>query len=134
MELTHEGHLWLSGALSHNSDIRITKKIEDIDDKTGSEKILWIEPKTYKNINEDRGTEKVIGFIAQQIKEIIPEAVDVRRGDLPNGDETQDCYHLNKTYIFTLNVCATQELHRMITRQQAIMDSLISRIEVLENQ
>ena len=92
-----------------------------------------VEPKTYKYINEEKGTHTIIGFIAQQIKEIIPEAVDVRRG-VPNGDETQDFYYLNKTYIFTLNVCATQELHRMITRQQAIMDSLISRIEFLENQ
>jgi len=35
--------------------------------------------------------------------------------------------------MYTLNVCATQELHRKITRQQAVIDSLISRIKALEN-
>ena len=75
----------------------------------------------------------VIGFIAQQIKEVIPHAVDLGEGTLPNGDEVEDFHYLNKMYIFTLNVCATQELHRIITRQQAVIDSLISRIEAIEN-
>jgi len=108
------------------------KKIEDIDDNEGFNKILLIQPKTYKYIDETKATEKVIGFIAQQIKEVIPEAVDLAKGSLPNGDEIEDFNYLHKSYMFTLNVCATQELHRIITRQQAVIDSLISRIEVLE--
>ena len=91
-----------------------------------------VQPKTYKYIDEEKGTHNVIGFIVQQIKEVIPEAVDLGQGTLPNGKEVEDFHYLNKTYIFTLNVCATQELHRIITRQQAVIDSLISRIEVLE--
>jgi len=34
--------------------------------------------------------------------------------------------------IYTLNVSATQELHRIIMRQQTVIDSLIARIEALE--
>jgi len=74
----------------------------------------------------------VIRFIAQQIKEVIPKAVIIENGYLPNSDEINDFHNLNEAYIFTLNVCATQELHGMITRQQAIIDILISRIEALE--
>ena len=80
-----------------------------------------------------KGTHTAIGFIPQQIREIIPEAVDVGEGKLPNGDQIEDFHYLNKMYIYTLNVCATQELHRIITRQQAVIDSLISRIENLES-
>jgi len=53
----------------------ITKDILDIDDTIGFEKILLVQPKIYKYINEKKGTHTVIGFIAQQIREIIPEAV-----------------------------------------------------------
>jgi len=49
----------------------------------------------------------VIGFIAQQIKEVIPEAVDLAKGCLPDGEEIEDFNYLNKAYIFTLNACAT---------------------------
>jgi len=58
--------------------------------------------------------------------------VTIGEGTLPNGDQIEDFHYLNKSYIFTLNVCATHELHRIITRQQAVIDSLISRIEALE--
>jgi hypothetical protein len=49
------------------------------------------------------------------------------------GTEVDDFHALNKDYIFTLNVCATQELHRMIERQNDIISSLMNRIEALEN-
>ena len=36
--------------------------------------------------------------------------------------------------IFTLNVCATQELYKLIQKQEKIINDLISRIAKLENQ
>ena len=116
-----------------SSDIRIKKDIDNIDDNIGLNKILLIEPKTYKYIDETKGTHTVIGFIAQQIREVIEEAVVIGVGTLPNGEEVDDFNYLNKSYIFTLNVAATQQLHRMIIKQQTIIDGLISRIEALEN-
>jgi len=92
-----------------------------------------VQPKTYKYIDEKKGSHTVIGFIAQQIREIIPNAVQLGKGTLPSGEEIQDFHYLDKMYIYTLNVCASQELHRMLMRQQAIIDSLISRIQALES-
>jgi precorrin-4 methylase len=47
--------------------------------------ILAIEPKTYKYIDRiSRGDKKVYGFIAQQIKEIIPEAIKIEPSYIPN--------------------------------------------------
>ena len=39
---------------------------------------------------------------------------------------------LNKEYVNAVHVSATQELHRIITRQQTVIYSLIARIEALE--
>ena len=132
MYMSNDGYLYATGFLNL-SDVRVKKDIVDIDDTLGLEKILLIEPKKYKYIDESRGTHEVIGFIAQQIHQIIPEAVDIREQGLGTAEEINDFHFLNKSYIFTLNVCATQELHRMILRQQTVIDGLLERIETLEN-
>ncbi|NBP59481.1 tail fiber domain-containing protein, partial [bacterium] len=67
------------GSLTNPSDSRIKKDIEDINDDTALNKLLLIQPTTYNYIEEERnkGFGKVYGFIAQQIKEVIPEAVTI---------------------------------------------------------
>jgi len=129
--LTENGNM-RAAAFTVFSDGRIKKDIVDIDDEDGLNKILLVQPKKYKYIDETKGTHTVIGFIAQQIKEVIPEAVQVATDPINEDDEIQDFHYLDKMYIYTLNVCATQELHRIITRQRAVIDSLISSIEALE--
>jgi len=132
MRLTDWGGVY-AWTFYNESDERIKWDIEDIDDTIGLEKILLIQPKKYKYIDTSRGETEVIGFIAQQIHQIIPEAVDFGERKLPNDGETvQDFHYLDKAMIFTLNVAATQELHRIIMRQQIVIDGLITRIEALE--
>ena len=40
---------------------------------------------------------------------------------------------LNQYYIFILNVCATQELYKLIQQQNIIIQDLQNRINILEN-
>ena len=49
------------------------------------------------------------------------------------GKEIKDFNSLKKDYIFTLNVCATQELYKLITQQNIIIQDLQNRISILEN-
>jgi hypothetical protein len=186
-----------------SSDSRIKEDIQDINDDDALNKILAIEPKTYKYIDKvERGDKKVYGFIAQQIRGIIPEATSIQKSYIPNvmleadynnkiitlpsqptkivikvndnikcfdddgnevlckvdeviddltfkvkaidnmkvfdytgnklfvyGTEVDDFNTLNKDYIFTLNVCATQELHRRIEAQEARIKELETKIE-----
>ena len=49
-----------------------------------------------------------------------------------HGTEVEDFHTLSKEYIFTLNVCATQELHRRIEAQKVIIQSQDERIKELE--
>ena len=47
--------------------------------------ILAIEPKTYKYIDKvAKGDKKVYGFIAQQIKEVLPDAIGIQPNYIPN--------------------------------------------------
>ena len=48
------------------------------------------------------------------------------------GTEIDDFHTLDKSYIFTLNVCATQELHRRMEAQNVIIKSQEARIKELE--
>jgi len=184
------------------SDSRIKEDIQDIIDDSALQMILAIEPKTYKYIDRlVRGDKKVYGFIAQQIKEVIPEAIKIEMDYIPNimlladyntciitfqeqptkvivkvndkikcydkdnkdilvevieiidnltfkikelekeytdtkifvyGTFVDDLHTLNKDYIFTLNVCATQELHRRIEAQNIVIKSQDDRIRDLE--
>jgi hypothetical protein len=180
------------GSLTNPSDSRIKKDIEDINDGTALNKLLLIQPTTYNYIDEERnkGFGKVYGFIAQQIREVIPEAVPIIEYIIPNiykkclinnnrevyhsipldtpidtevkirgseykikevykdyfvidkdidvdeafvfGYSVDDFHTLNKDYIFTLNVCATQELHRRIEAQSVLLKSQDDRIKELE--
>jgi hypothetical protein len=49
------------------------------------------------------------------------------------GSKVKDFHTLNKDYIFTLNVCATQELFKLIEQQNIIIQDLQNRINILEN-
>ena len=194
------GAIWTVRYLVVSSDIRIKEDIQDIIDDTALQSILSIEPKTYKYVDKlERGDKKVYGFIAQQIREVIPEAITIEKSYIPNiylvadyiegvitltsqptkviinmndkikcydkdnkeilvevievidaltfrikeieytdtkifvyGTFINDFHTLNKDYIFTLNVCATQELHRRIEAQSVLLKSQDDRIKDLE--
>ncbi len=48
------------------------------------------------------------------------------------GKEVNDFQTIAKEDIFSLNVCVTQELYRLIQQQQSIINDLKNRIEFLE--
>ena len=67
------------------SDSRIKKNITDINDSSALDKIRLLEPKIYNYIDEkDRGTSNVYGFIAQEVANVLPYAVTISEGDIPN--------------------------------------------------
>jgi hypothetical protein len=188
--------IWCGYGFVSASDMRIKKNIEDINDDLALQQILSIQPKTYNYIDIiNRGDKKVYGFIAQQIKEVIPEAVIIEPGVIPNiyknglclnnvitmdddissiikindtidiidynnkrdsykvlsvennkftidknidtekvfiyGIKIEDFHAISKEYIFTLNVCATQELYKRIEEQNKIIQEQKNNINNL---
>jgi len=67
---SNEGGLNASGVWFNASDVTIKKDIEDI--KYGLNEVLQLRPRSYKMIEDDSDQ---IGFIAQEIEEILPELV-----------------------------------------------------------
>ena len=199
------GSIWVTNWIASSSDVRIKTNIKDIEDDSALQKILQIQPKIYEYIDKvERGNNIVYGFIAQQIKEVIPEAVGIEKCVIPNiykvcnyitnaedsqtfitipnglieklkindeidivikndnkktfniidiiddkikinevldknetecfvyGTEVNDFHTLDKTYIFTLNVCATQELYRLI--QELREDNNIQKQQIIDLQ
>ena len=49
------------------------------------------------------------------------------------GKEIEDFHTLKKDYIFTLNVCATQELYKLIQKQNEVIENLQLQINELKN-
>jgi len=82
--------IWTSGNVISSSDERIKKNICDLQDDTALQMILNIRPKTYQYIDTIRhGIQSsrespVYGFIAQQIREVIPDAVKIHKEFIPN--------------------------------------------------
>jgi hypothetical protein len=71
-------------AVSVTSDERIKKDIEDIDDIEALTILRALKPRTYKYKDFTKGDQSVIGYIAQEVKEILPQAVSVMDGEVPN--------------------------------------------------
>ncbi len=80
-----ESSVLVSGNISATSDSRIKKDIIDIDDHSALKSIMEIQPKTYQYIDvASRGSNLVYGFIAQNIREILPHAVRLHVDVIPN--------------------------------------------------
>jgi hypothetical protein len=103
-----DSSIWVKSFIGSSSDTRIKKNIEDINDDTALQKILAIEPKKYNYIDPDRGTSNIYGFLAQQIREVIPEAVTLHSDLVPNIFSVAKCNGNIITFdapdIFTSNI------------------------------
>jgi hypothetical protein len=67
------------------SDQRIKKDIVDIEDGESLNILRQIQPKRYRYIDEyKRGTDYVYGFIAQQVRQVLPSASGLVKDVIPN--------------------------------------------------
>jgi hypothetical protein len=67
------------------SDRRIKRDIVDIDDTSALDQLRLLTPKKYRYINRvEHGNEEVIGFIAQEVKSVIPLATVESTSEIPN--------------------------------------------------
>jgi len=210
--LNTKKNIWFDeSTVVYTSDERVKKEIKDIDDEQALQKILGLQPKTYKYIDHlNKGNNDVYGFISQQVRDVFPEATNTISNYIPNiydiceyandiitipenidistlglssgtnsvklinqnkdslyrdfvlkeletggygmqvrniddfvgntskifvyGTKVDDMVTLDKSYLFTLNVCATQILNRKINTLEQKNMALLTRIDELENE
>ena len=78
------------------SDERIKENIEDVNDTEALDLLRLFKPKKYEYKDKvEKGAGKVFGFIAQDIKELLPECVNTRAEVIPNILETANVSESN---------------------------------------
>jgi hypothetical protein len=87
--------IWAQTGVVYSSDARIKKDIVDIDDGDALAKIMSIQPKIYDYVDSQRHKNRtdVYGFIAQQIGEVIPNAISLQTEAIPNIYGFGSIYH-----------------------------------------
>ncbi|XP_010224691.1 PREDICTED: myelin regulatory factor isoform X2 [Tinamus guttatus] len=129
--LVVHGNVKVMGSLMHPSDIRVKEDIQEVDTTEQLKRISRMRlvhynynPEFAATVGIDNTSET--GVIAQEVKEILPEAVK-DTGDLvfSNGKTLENFLVVNKERIFMENVGAVKELCKLT-------DNLETRIDELE--
>ncbi|XP_064513012.1 myelin regulatory factor isoform X5 [Pseudopipra pipra] len=129
--LVVHGNVKVMGSLMHPSDVRVKEDIQEVDTTEQLKRISQMrlvhynyKPEFAATVGMDNTSET--GVIAQEVKEILPEAVK-DTGDLvfSNGKTLENFLVVNKERIFMENVGAVKELCKLT-------DNLETRIDELE--
>ncbi|CAH2326243.1 myelin regulatory factor isoform X2 [Pelobates cultripes] len=129
--LVVHGNVKIMGSLMHPSDIRAKESIEEVDTTEQLKRISQMrlvhyhyKPEFASTVGLDNAEET--GVIAQEVQEILPEAVK-ESGDVvcANGETIENFLVVNKERIFMENVGAVKELCKLT-------DNLETRIDELE--
>ena len=87
----------------------------DIHDTTALDQVRLLKPKYYEYVDKfKRGSSSVIGFIAQDVKEVLPRAVSVADGDIPNIYETATISSSNTVTFTNFNTSNLDGLGKLI--------------------
>ena len=107
-DIISKGYIGTSSGTVNSSDRRIKKDILDVNDDSALQQLRLIKPKTYKYIDYiDKGDTPVYGFIAQEVRETIPEATQLRSECIPNIYEFT---RVSDTNIITFTTFNTTDL------------------------
>ncbi|XP_034327740.2 myelin regulatory factor-like protein isoform X1 [Magallana gigas] len=130
--LTVHGNMRLTGHLLQPSDLRAKENLKELDSKEQLKKVAQMKLYNYKfsddfanamGIPED--SREDTGVIAQEIREVLPEAVK-EAGDVPlgNGEVIKDFLVVNKDKIYMENVGAVKELCKVTGNLEMRIDEL----------
>jgi hypothetical protein len=77
--------VWTTNVFVVSSDTRIKTNIQDINEETALLQLRLLQPKTYEYIDKvQKGSDPVIGFIAQEVVEVLPYAVSKQKEIIPS--------------------------------------------------
>ena len=114
-------------AFNTSSDYRLKQDIKPLEKSL--DRIMKLQPKSYRFIKDvEYGQDFIFdGFIAHEVEDIVPMSVSGEKDD-PNTFQ-----QLDYSKFTPLLTGAVQELNELVQKQQTLIDTLIKRIEILEN-
>jgi hypothetical protein len=84
--------IWSGGGYINTSDQRIKNNISDISDSSALDTMRLVQPKRYGYIDTvRRGSKNVLGFLAQQVESVLPDAVGTGKEFIPNIYDRCEC-------------------------------------------
>ena len=111
-----------SGAYTALSD---RNKKKDFEDSTvGLAEVMQLQPKKFRMLDDADDAPKKLGFVAQDVENVIPEAYV--------EDTNEDASGVENTFIGLTDRPIIAALTKAIQEQQTIIDDLKTRIETLE--
>lgn len=129
--------IWSVNALNTSSDRRLKKNITEI--KYGLKEVLKLSAVTY-NWKNNEDTKLHLGFIAQDVAEIVPEIVsksgisDAEFEKLQKeGKTVTDTYGMQYTSLIPVLVKAIQEQQEIIDAKSIKISKLEEKLKTLEN-
>jgi hypothetical protein len=114
---------YTTGTYTPLSDINKKKDFEV--STIGLNQVLQLKPTLYRMKDEDETSDKHLGFIAQEVKEFIPQAYN----ESVNGEDT--FIGLSEMPIIAALVKAIQEMNTKSEEQQALITSLQAQINAI---
>jgi hypothetical protein len=111
-----------TGMYTPMSDIRLKKDIQPVKDILS--KVLQLEPKSYTFI-ADANQKKTLGFISQEVEMLFPEAV---------FESEEGFKALAYDEFAVIAIQAIKEQQAIIAQQQVMIDNLLQRVQVLEQE
>ena len=84
-----KGNIWAGGTINGSSfnatsDARIKHEICDISNNSSLDLLRQIQPKSFKYVDKTQNNdESVYGFIAQEVRQVLPKAVQIESGCVP---------------------------------------------------
>jgi hypothetical protein len=129
-----DGNIYANGLVAA-SDERIKKDIVDADDAECLETLRLLKPKKYQYKDEiNRGQEPVWGFIAQEVRETLPYATQLRKDVLPNIYELANVSQSNVITFVNFNTSNLESNATTYIRTKGIdgQDHDIHLVEVID--
>ena len=113
------------------SDERIKENIEDVNDTEALDLLRLFKPKKYEYKDKvEKGAGKVFGFIAQDIKELLPECVNTRAEVIPNILETAN---VSESNVITFSRFDTSNLESNTSTLEVIgVDGMSHRVKIVD--
>jgi hypothetical protein len=109
MQLSSNGNLMIGGTLTQNSDERLKQEIESVG--SALDDVLLLKPATYRFKNAGDESHRLYGFIAQEVRQVLPDIVH----------ENEETGYLSLSYadFSVLAIRAIQEQQEIIEVQAA---------------
>lgn len=111
------------------SDLRLKRNVNQI--SYGLESLMQLRPVNYELIaNED--DDPKFGFIAQEVKEVIPELVELHQPEVGDLNAKPEHYSMSYTELIPVLVKAVQEQQIMIEQKNQMLSEQEERLQRME--